>query len=189
LAIMVSDTVWAGLDRDAGRLGRRATARLWLAIAIAVVLLTAGLLVDRSGLIAPRLAQDDRAGGLLAEVTARAFHVRFTVRNDGQVPVRLVGFGRDGAGLTLTRTAVLGATLPVTLHRGEQVQFDLWYAVTDCAAVPTGAWPLPVRVARFFGTQTVSVPLADEPSPGGAPATAPWQQAWAEQACRVGTGA
>ncbi len=178
---MVSDGVWLKLDRNAGRLSRPATVRLWLAILLVLALFAGAGEIVHAGFFAPRLAEQEGYGGFRAEVpAARVFHFRFAVRSDNTLPVKITGFGRSGPGLVLTRIAVVNGALPVTLRRGEIVEFDLWYQVTDCATVPSVRWPVPVRVSRFFGTQTVLVTVQWIGGDG-----LEWQRSLSQSACQV----
>ena len=104
--------------------------------------------------------------------------------------MRVLGIGRDGPGLVLE--SVDGA-LPLTLGHNEGVGVMLHYRVTDCAAVPTGSWPVPVRVERPWGTYTVYIDMPTQPAgdiidnpaiiPDGDRQAVPWQRNLAAQAC------
>jgi hypothetical protein len=145
---LLTDDVWCGLDPNAGRLSRRQTGWLLLAGALAAVLAAAGLVVWRSGVTLPRL---DQAPDTSYSASAGEFMLHLPIRNNGWTPVTVTGAGRGGPGLRLTEVA----GLPVTLAAHQSTIVYLSYRVTDCAAVPDGAWPVPVRTTRPWGTQTV----------------------------------
>ena len=188
---MVSDEVWAQLDPHAGRLTRRATVRLWVTIVLAIMLVAAGVLVWRSGLLAPRL-EWPRSAGYFTEANhgpQPVFLHSVTVVNEGWTPVTVLSAGRDGPGLTLTEVR---DAFPVTLGAGDEVEFVVVYRVTDCSAVPTQRWPVPVRVRGWYGERTVYVGLPTRPGPGAPeqyqftgqdPYAVEWQRALADMAC------
>lgn len=62
--------------------------------------------------------------------------------------------GRSGPGLDLVRT---GGSFPTTLASGEHMAWVLACRITDCGSVPEGPWPIPIRVQRFWGEQTLEV--------------------------------
>jgi hypothetical protein len=174
---LLNDGVWARLDPHAGRLTRRVAARLWLVALVCAVLAVAALFVWRAGLIVPRIERDRMAGGFVASVEAPEFTVAVPLMNNGQLTETVLGVGRSGPGLTL-EPPVDG--YPLTLPSRTGVELRLRYKVTDCAAVPAGDWPIPVRISRPWGAATVYV---SGPTIG---VRAPWQHMLAAQACRTG---
>ena len=189
---LLTDEVWAQLDPHAGRLSRRQARRMWAAVLACLVLAVSGLYLWRAGLVVPRVERDGLMGGFEASVEGRGFSIGVPLMNNGQLTETVVGVGASGPGLTLLPSA---DTFPRTLapHTGELL--ILRYAVTDCAAVPAGDWPVPVRVSRPWGTVTVHVagptlppsyPATGSvpgPLPGGA--AEPWQRVLARQACAL----
>ena len=175
---LLTDEVWARLDPHAGRLSWRQTRRLWQAVFACVVLLGAGLLGWRAGLIAPRFEPPD-AQNWSAEFDAQAgeFTMHLPLMNQGALTETVLAVGRPGPGLTLLPPA---DSFPLTLAHNTGQDVSLRYRVTDCAAVPAGEWPIPVRVSRPWGSVTVDL---RGPSIGG---NTPWQRKLADGACGRG---
>ena len=170
---LLSDEVWQQLDPGGARLSRRQTWRVWLVAAAVTVLLVAATVLWRSGLIVPRL--EATADGSLAGPGVITYDL--SIRNDGLTEVRLLAAGRSGPGLELVQVA---SPFPVTLGPGDGAILRLFYRVTDCAAVPTGPWPVPVRVERPWGTRTTYVNL---PAEYVQARKVEWQRARADEAC------
>ena len=131
---------------------RRGDRPLWLGAAIAVLILAAGL-AWRAGAVAPRFAP---GSGSEYGVERGTLFYGISLRNTGYVPVTIVDAGRNGAGLELT---AVDGDFPITLRHGEEARIKLHYRVTDCAAVTSDAWPVPVIIERPWGTQTADVAL------------------------------
>lgn len=204
MSVLLTDEVWAQLDPSVGRLSRRAVVRLWTAGAVVAAVLAAAGLVWWSGAVVARLDWPRQLGGY-AYSAARGGPVshEVTIVNHGRFAVEIVGIGRDGPGLRLLAVsrafadAAAGGTpaleLPSTLDAGAVLTFTVVYAVTDCAAVTGQAWPLPIRVRRPWGAQTVYVSLPTQVSmaaPQGSrtfsgpdPFAVQWQRNLADRAC------
>lgn len=188
---LLSDVVWRQLDPHAGRLSPRTARRVQWAIAVALVAVVVGELCWYAGLIAPRLSWTDTLG---SEYGWDPVHHSVSVHNDGLLPVRVLDVGRSGRGFTLQ--GVTG-DLPATVDPGGDLKVVLTYQVTDCAAVPAGAWPVPIRVERPWGVQTVYIGLPtkqDDEAPDGLVTeevrqrhAVEWQQWLADVACRYPT--
>lgn len=57
-----------------------------------------------------------------------------------------------------------GMHTPITLGPGDTADAEFVYQVTDCGNIPNEEWPIPVRVERPWGVQTVYVePPPQEP--------------------------
>ena len=184
---LLTDEVWGSLDPHAGRLSRRQARRMWAAV-LACLLVGAGALYTwRAGLVVPRIERDDLMGGFIAGVEGRGFSIGVPLANNGQLTETVLGLGRSGPGLTLLpSTDTYPRTLPP--HSGELL--TLHFAVTDCAAVPDGPWPVPVRVSRPWGTVTLYVAgptVPDYPGTADGPPGTPWQRRLADVACSVGS--
>ena len=148
----VSDVVWQQLDPHAGRLSRRTVAQLWAASALAVLVIAAAIAGWHTGLLVPHLRS---TGASSAEVPIGGpITTSIEFRNSGVRPVTILAAGRSEPGLELLGN---GNTLPMTVGPGETFTLTFVYRITDCDAVPTGAWELPVRVQRLWGEQTISV--------------------------------
>jgi hypothetical protein len=171
---MVSDEVWLRLDRGAGRLSRRTARRLTLAIVLALALVVAASVTWQGGLLLADLRVDGTSSSVGPEI---GIGLGVTVRNDGWVPVTVVGAGADLPGLRLVSVGAPDRSdptpgrpftgFPFTIAPGESVELLATYEVTDCDAVP-GTLTLPVRVRRWWGTWTARVPpnLAPSNHPG-----------------------
>lgn len=207
----VSDDVWQQLDPRAGALTRGQRRRIVAASAAAATILTAGFAIDRSGFVWARAAYDPRAG-LESSVSVNPGIIaqEVPVKNTGWTTIRVTGVGQDGPGLHLVgpgdsvgtkQVAELqGKPLPFDVHPGQTVMLAIGYRVTDCDAVPSGPFPIAVRIDRPWGTQTISIPLPQQmPVPDdGASTSRPtivinpvgieWQKAAADRACHPRLG-
>jgi hypothetical protein len=192
---LVSDEVWAQLDPRAGALSRADTRLITRLTALAVVVAAAAMALWVSGFVRANLSWSDSQGyGSSFNPHTHTFSTDVVVKNNGWTAVRVTGIGGDGAGLHLTGTTQphistdLGRTVPFTLEPGQTAILALDYQVTDCAAVTSGSFPVPVRVKRFWGTQTVSVGIATdlESTPSSA-RTVEWQRWLADQTCGIWT--
>ncbi|HSI92315.1 MAG TPA: hypothetical protein VK925_02395 [Jiangellaceae bacterium] len=146
---LLSDETWRQLDRSAGRLSRRDLRWALLGAAAFVAVMTVVL----TGLVVPRLANAGGWGYGYDEDTWLV-HQEFGVRNDGSFPVDIIDVGRDGPGLALA-----DVSYPLRVEPGESASVEARYEVTDCAAVPREPWPVPVRMARPWGTHTLWIEL------------------------------
>jgi hypothetical protein len=186
---LLTDDVWRQLDPNAGRLPRRQTVLIWISIAVAGVLVAAGFVVWRGGYVVARVDTRDEASGYgWGTGTNRSFTIDLPIANDGRTAITVTSVGRAGPGLALT--APVG--LPFTLAPGHGVVVYLKYTVTDCAAVKSGAWAVPVTVRMWWGSQTVYVqpgpidqgqPDGEYEYSGADPYGHPWQQALAATSC------
>lgn len=130
--------------------GRRST-ESWVAGGLAVVLAVAGLAAWSAGLLAPRLEWTD---GMSWEVNdSGRSRLTVDITNTGVLPVTVIDAGRSRPGMELL--AVEDA-FPVRIEPDETRSIVLVYQITACD-VPSGAWPVQVRVARFWGEQAVDV--------------------------------
>ena len=195
--IGVSDEVWQRLDPVAGRLPRRSVRRLRVIIAAASVLVTVAALVWYSGAAVPRLRWSEEGGFMWAtgpDFVSQAVHVV----NDGWLTVSIVGAGRSGPGLKLIAVQdgppdpvmVRSNPLPHVLQPGESLTLVVVYRITDCSVITTDPWPVPVRVQRPWGTQTVDIPVPPQVGTRNSGyASGPylpmieWQRAISDQLC------
>jgi hypothetical protein len=161
---VLSDETWRQLDPYAGRLSRRDVWRAVAAGVVVVLLLVAGLSMATSGLLVPRLSHNG-AGGYGDGRETGVMHYDFRMVNEGWFPVEIVGVGRDGPGLEqVAYPSEIGgyptdAVSAGRLDPGEALYLGVAYRVADCEAVPDQPWPVPVRVSRWWGTQTVWIEL------------------------------
>ncbi|HEY7223815.1 MAG TPA: hypothetical protein VH561_09530 [Micromonosporaceae bacterium] len=162
----VPDEVWRQLDPGAGTLSRRTSLRLWVALAVVLVLLVAGAALWRTGLVVPRLAWPDGPHSWTTQSDEGVVRIDFQIVNDGRFPVTVQSVGRSGPGLELL--GVEGGRVenptpdvhpfPTTLAPGTVISAVLVYRITDCTHIPTGSWPVTAQVHRPWGTMTVDVP-------------------------------
>ncbi|NUP46599.1 MAG: hypothetical protein HOW97_04705 [Catenulispora sp.] len=166
----VSDDVWRRLDPRAGALNRTQRRRLTWSAAAGAVVIAAAVLLDLSGLIHPRITMPaDRADGGAAYKDTQIIARQIVVHNDGWTTVHVTGIGQDGPGLRLLGPAdpggpnknseIAGAQPPFDLHPDQTVTMVVIYKITDCAAVSSSPFAVPVRVDSLWGTQTVSIAL------------------------------
>lgn len=185
MTTLLTDEVWQGLDRDAGRMSRRTFGTLMAGVVIVGVLAAAGLVGWHSGVLWPNLARPQTYAGWEIFTDRQAFTILFPVRNDGLVPVDITGVGRSGKGLTLTRSAINQSHLAA----GETTEVSLSYQVTDCGAVESGSWPVPLHVSRGRTAyvqapeMTLNAPGSYSYSGGRDPYAVEWQVKLAGQAC------
>lgn len=186
----ISDDIWQQLDRDAGRMSRRTFRRLGIA-AVAVLLLGGAVTAGWTSAVSP-LATDERASDSAeTSVAPPSFQTTFEVRNRGLVPVTIVGVGRDGPGLKMSGP---GMSLPLTVQPGANITVAITYSITDCSAYIRDPWPLPIRIDRPWGEQTVYVSppaLLDSGAPSSYsysgdrdPYALEWQDGLAHMACK-----
>jgi hypothetical protein len=183
----VSDVVWQQLDRNAGRMSRR-TFRLFLAGAVTLAVLTAATVLSWRTITSPLKADAGEFGASYTR-SPMTFTVEFPVHNIGLIPVTIEGVGRDGKAVT-----VLSArAVPEKVGPGESTTIQLAYSVSDCRDFVHGTWPLPIRIHRPWGTQTVYVtppylPNPDAPSSYSYsgdrdPYQLEWQESYIRQIC------
>ncbi|MBO3749105.1 hypothetical protein J5X84_23760 [Streptosporangiaceae bacterium NEAU-GS5] len=141
--------------------------RRWLWVtgaALVVAALVAVPVVGTSGMVRARLglgAPDISLGS--SHLDTRNVSVGFRVVNEGWAPVTLIGAGRSSSYMRLL--SVEDTHFPITLGSGQWADITLSYHVTDCA-IPVEPWPIPVRVERPWGTETVYVdPSPRDPDP------------------------
>jgi hypothetical protein len=195
--VAVSIEVWRQLDPAAGRLSRATVLRLRSAIVVVSTLMTVAALVWYSGVAVPRLRWSEEGGFGWAtgpDFVSQAVHVR----NSGWVPLNVIGAGRSGPGLQLIAVQdgppeplmVRENPLPQVLRPGQSLTFVVVYRITDCSAIPTQPWPVPVRVQRPWGVQTVYIPVPPQPAaPGSIYVNGPyvpmveWQRTISDDLC------
>jgi hypothetical protein len=162
--VAVSNEVWRQLDPAAGRLSRPVVWRLRVGLIIMCTVTAVASLMWYSGVLVPQLRWSEEGGFMWAsgpDLVSQAVHVR----NDGWVPVSVIGAGRSGPGLRLVAVQdgppdalmVRQNPLPHELRPGESLTFVVVYRITDCSAITTQPWPVPVRLRRPWGAQTVYV--------------------------------
>ncbi|GAA0421220.1 hypothetical protein Aca07nite_10700 [Actinoplanes capillaceus] len=227
---VLTDEVWRGLNPQAGMLPVRTRRRLALIAAVLLALVLAAVVIDRSGAVAPRLtaipgwngwyvygdatnprAETDSLVNRLHAAPTEHVAQEFTVSNDNDLSLTIVGVEEDRPGMTVERvtvgdlyydtalrmTRVGGETLtpdrPYVLPPGETLKIRVYYHVTDCRAVTASAQPVPVRIRRPIGPHTIEVPLYPlRPHPTGGwrvsttddPDAVPWQRFLADHVCR-----
>ncbi|WP_144119289.1 hypothetical protein [Catellatospora sichuanensis] len=150
-----------------------------------VLLVTALILVSAWGvwrLGAPDLVQNGSTGDSYGWDPPS---ITFSLHNDGFTDVTVVEVGRSGPGFELQRVD----GVPVLLLPGESVRVTLVWRVTDCARVPTGSWPVPVRAVTWRGESTVYLDQPrhqrrdDLPEPQGPDVE--WQEGLAAKNCAL----
>ncbi|MEU8356077.1 hypothetical protein AB0C27_08685 [Nonomuraea sp. NPDC048882] len=97
----------------------------------------------------PRLLTTGGMGGVSDQ---NGFELSVDFVNAGKESVTIVGIGRSGPGLKLLNAERRG---PYVLLPGESIALQLKYRVTNCKTAPRGKWPVPLRVLRPKGEETV----------------------------------
>jgi hypothetical protein len=183
---LLPDDVWRALDPYAGRLPRGTRIRMRLAAAGAVALLVACIVVWQSGIVVPHVVRSDTSFGWSADMATHKVTQIVSIRNDGWRTITVTGVGRSGPGMVLTS---VDRAMPVVLPPSTAIELSLSYDVTDCAAVPQGRWPVPVRVQRPWGvfSDWIHLPRGTSPAtpaPGQPkPTEQEWQAVLATTAC------
>ena len=189
----LADDVWARLDPRAGAVSRTVARRYKVSAVLIALLIAAFLSIWKSGFIWAQVGRTWAVGGQKADPVARTITTDVEIRNDGWRAVGVESVGSDGPGL---KVLSLGHALsnaedwrvpPFYLKPGETATLSITYKITDCAAVPTGRFPITVRLRRFWGTQTVDLTMDRafrSTGPGQASAIGPeWQRDLADRAC------
>jgi hypothetical protein len=140
------------MEPNAARVPRRMARQRWIGAMITVLILAAGV-AWWAGAVTPRFGP---GGGSEYGAHRGTIFYGISLRNAGYLPVAIIDAGRSGAGLELT---AVDGDFPITLRRGEEIRIKLHYRVTDCAAVTSDAWPVPVTVERLWGAETVNIAL------------------------------
>ncbi len=140
---------------------QRVKRRWWVGVALAVIgMLAAAPILSASGQVTGQLAAVKVEGSTGdSDGDTRTVSIRFGVKNEGLVPVTIVGAGRSSSFMRLLD--IEDMPIPMTLGPGQTAAVRLVYKVIDCDGVPAEEWPIPLSVKRPWGTQTVYV----DPSP------------------------
>lgn len=185
----ISDEVWQQLDRNAGRMSRRGFV-LFLVACLALAGVGSGGLIAWRTVAQPLAADDDFLTYSATGGEHKVFSFQVRVRNQGIVPLTIVRAGADAPGLRLVAP---GPASGQRVNAGQDFTLTLEYEVTDCAAVPTAALPLPLVVDQSWGRRTVHVQpqRMSDPALGDGyfvnPAQVEWQTAMTYYTCRMPT--
>ena len=185
---MLTDDVWAQLDHGAARLPRTQQRRLYLALGALLIAAQLGVLTWLSGAITPRLQVAEREGTSAHVEYHTSIGYVVSIHNDGWFPVTIIGWGSSRPGLQ--RYHRPGEMPGFTLKPGAVQQVEVAYRITDCNAVTNEPQPLAVRVQRFWGTQTVNLPLPRQLPPGfqgmwRGDEPMEWDLYWTKVACKA----
>ncbi|HST80276.1 MAG TPA: hypothetical protein VLL08_00905 [Kineosporiaceae bacterium] len=178
----INDDVWDQLDPYAARLSAKDRHQVWAVVAATTLVACAVAALWWVGALTPQLRLGYGYRGSTPG-SEPAFTIVLPVRSDATLPIHLRSAGRSGPGLQL-----IDAEVPHEVASGTRGEITLHYRVTDCSAVPTGSWPIPVHVDRFWGQGTAWVAGELEMSNEDAEDDSdlweiPWQQAMAKAAC------
>jgi hypothetical protein len=221
--VQLSGHDWNRIQADTAVLPRRTRGLLvTAAIALTVALLT-GLSLHTSGAITPHLRDPGGWNALLVSPdgeenvfdrfrAAPTTHVgqQISVTNEGSFPVTIVGVDVDRPGMRVERVTVGdihldtvrhmwppgGETLTGarTLQPDETLTITVYYDITDCEAITAEVQPVPIRLRRWWGVQTLDVtlpPVRPFRSGGWEVSTAAdgravqWQRMLADHVCRT----
>jgi hypothetical protein len=130
----------------------------------------------QTGLVVPRLSHGPGSGGGRYGAFDRPpmYEPQVEIVNDGLFTETIEGVAQSVPGLHLLEVLY---DQPV-IEPGESTTVTLRYLITDCAAVPHGNIPLPVRVRRWWGGMTTNAGY-DEHEYGWT-----WHSAGVEMLCR-----
>ena len=119
----------------------------------------------------PRILLTGAADGFSDE---SGLEVSMDFINAGKESVTIVGIGRSGPGMQLLTAERRG---PYVILPGEAMALHLKYRVTNCKTVPRGTWPIPLRVLRPKGEETIYL---DRSTAGTAD---PWHRRFLRDTC------
>lgn len=154
----VSDEVWARLDPDAGRLGRRGRWALTAVVIAAVAVCALGYAFLAAGLVRPRLTlRGDGWEQASSAARARTVTVIASLYNAGWTQVTVDSLTTSSHGLRVSGAEALPRT--IRADTGTTIAVDL--QMTDCAH--PGPLVLLARVPRWWGTATVRLAVSDLP--------------------------
>ena len=160
----------------------------------------------QAGVLAPNVAAQGNGGSWTEG--SDTFTSVVTLTNDGSVPVtiesvalssstwvRLDRVTQADARSTDLAGAALPSALPVTLGAHEGMSIELWFTVTDCAAIDRAGLALTATAASPMRTTALDItPRADQDpdapsfytwSDGNNPWLVPWPGTYAASACNV----
>lgn len=205
---LVSDDVWHQLRPFGAAVARRTVVRFWaVGLAGIVVMFTAAIAWASGGMV-PWLHETDTgwdSSVAIDDANGRAWPraaeqtMILNVENHGWDAVRIVGVGDDRAGVRTLRATVGNEPLtpqsPYVLDAGNTVEITLFLRFTDCRTVSDQPWPIPIRIARPWGTQTTHVlhlPIRATSDHGGwsmadrgDPRAVEWQRWIADDVCAI----
>ncbi|MEU7749285.1 hypothetical protein [Nonomuraea sp. NPDC049158] len=113
-------------------------------------------------------------GGIGGGSGKGGFEISIQFGNAGKESVTIVGIGRSGPGMQLLNPQRRG---PYVILPGESIALQLKYRVTNCKIVPRGTWPIPLRVLRPKGEETIY------PDPSIAGEEDQWYQEFVKSIC------
>lgn len=135
----------------------------------------------------------------------------FSIRNNSWSAVDIVGLDMDRPGIRVERVTVglthfndkdgvwrtggrlLTPEAPYTAAPTESVNLTIYYEITECRSVTAAVQPIPLRIARPFGVQTIDIELPPlRPETGGWMVSVPedpdavqWQRFLADHVCGI----
>jgi hypothetical protein len=205
---LVSDDVWHQLRPFGTVVARRTVVRCWAAGVAGILVIYTAAIAWASGGVVPWLHETDsgwissvaiddangRSGPRAAEQT-----MTLNIQNHGWQAVRIVEVGDDSAGVRTLRTTAANEPItpqsPYVLNPGDTAEITLFLRFTDCRAVSDQPWPIPIRVSRLWGTQSIHVfhlPIRATSDHGGwsvadrgDPRAVEWQRWIADDVCGI----
>jgi hypothetical protein len=195
----VPDEVWESLPP------RRLPRWRILGATVLVALLAFGVYAAaQAGVIAPNVSAAT-GGGSWSE-GSREFTTLITLDNGGAVPATIDSIAVSSSSwLRLDRVtqadargaqhdSPLPSALPVTLDGHEGVSIELWFTVTDCAAIDRAGLTLTAQASSPLRTTTIDITPSGTTDPGAPssyswsgsdPWNVPWPGTYAASACAV----
>ncbi len=151
----LSDEVWAELDPRQARLPKQARRVL----ALAVALVAAATIAIGLGVASGEFGGNLYVPGWSIKVDSRthSFEESVSIHNDSWFDETITGVGISGTGFRVTDWR----PTHLTIAHGRTRTLHFRVQATDCAAVRAGEIHPVVRLERFWGTQSVALPVLD----------------------------
>jgi len=193
----VPDEVWHRLPARQLPRGRV------LAGVVAVALLAVGVnAASQAGLVTPNVSAASYGGSW--EEGSDRFTTVTTLTNEGSTPTTIESIAVSGTWVRLDRVtnadleqsgATQPSVLPIELGPHEGMSIEVWFTVTDCAAITRSGLTLTAQAAGSLGTTTIDITPAGQTDPAAPssyswsgtddPWTVPWPGTYAAGACDV----
>jgi hypothetical protein len=173
------DDVWTGLRPSALRLPKRS--RWLLAVALTGVAVATALIAF--GVASGQLGGSLRTPtwDISSDTSAHTFTESISIRNDAWFDETVAGIAFASRDLQVVQID----RVPFTIPRGQARTVRVVVRVRDCVTAPAGdAYPI-VRLDRFWGTQSVTVPVLSW-THGLGPGSYPLPNGPARAACNKG---
>lgn len=195
----VPDEVWQSLP------ARRLPRGRVLAGVVAVAALAFGAnAASQAGLVAPNVSATSNGGSW--EEGSDRFTTVTTLTNEGSAPTTIESLAVSGTWVRLDRVtnadartgdagdASLPSVLPIELGPHEGMSIEVWFTVTDCAAITRSGLTLTAQATGPLSTTSIDITPAGQTDPAAPPSYSwsgtddpwivPWPGTYAAGACK-----